>query len=114
LNGITFGNNLFFAVGSSGTLIKSTDNGTNWDTSPDSTVTTNLYSIAYGNNIFVAIGSNTVIASSDNTGSTFGIKETNYSFNDVTFGNGVFVAVGQDEIIYTSTDGNSWTKVYGK
>ncbi len=25
-----------------------------------------------------------------------------------------FVAVGNDEIIYTSTDGDAWTKVYGK
>jgi hypothetical protein len=32
----------------------------------------------------------------------------------VTYGNGVFVAVGDDENIYTSTDGDTWTKVYGK
>ena len=76
-----------------------------------SKVSTNLSSIAFGNNIFVAVGSNTVIASSDNTGSTFGIKSTEYTFEDVTYGNGVFVAVGY-KIIYTSTDGDSWTKVY--
>ena len=32
----------------------------------------------------------------------------------MTFGNGVFAAVGDDEKIYTSTDGDTWTKVYGK
>ncbi len=102
---------MFLSVGSNGELIKSTDNGTSWST-VNSQVSTNLYSIAYGNSIFVAVGSNTVIASTDNTGSTFSIKETTLSFNDVTFGNGVFVAVGNDEIIYKSTDGDSWTKIY--
>ena len=63
--------------------------------------------------MFLAVGSNTVIASTDNTGSTFGIKATTYTFEDVTFGNGVFVAVGY-KIIYTSTDGVTWTKVYGE
>ena len=110
LNGITFGNNLFLSVGSSGKLIKSTDNGSSWS-NINSQVSTTLNSIAYGNSIFLAVGSNTVIASSDNTGSTFGIKSTEYTFEDVTYGNGVFVAVGY-KIIYTSTDGDSWTKVY--
>ena len=85
LYGITHGNNRFISVGSSGKLIKSTDNGSSWS-NVNSTVSNSLYSIAYGNNIFVGVGSNTVIASTDNTGSTFGIKETTLSFNDVTFG----------------------------
>ena len=40
------------------------------------------------------------------------LRKPRYLLIDVTFGNGVFVAVGQDEKIYTSTDGDTWTKVY--
>ena len=72
-----------------------------------------VYSIVFGNSTFVGVGYKTVIVSTDN-GSTFTEKENTLTFNDVTFGNGVFVAVGDDEKIHTSTDGNKWTKVYGK
>lgn len=114
LNGITFGNNQFFSVGSDGKFIRSTDNGSNFvDRDPGQAVSRHLYSIVIGNNTFVGVGYYTVIVSTDN-GSNFIEKETTLTFNDVTFGNGVFVAVGDDEKIHTSTDGNKWTKVYGK
>jgi hypothetical protein len=111
LNGITYGNNKFIAVGQSGTVIRS-DDGSVWETRTSNT-DRDLYSIAFGNDRFVGVGSYTVIVSTDN-GTSFLETETTLTFYDVTFGNGVFVAVGPDEKIYTSTDGDTWTKVHGK
>ena len=113
LKHVGFGNNTFVVVGLSGTMRRSTDNGSTWGDVTSGT-TNNLYSISYGNSKFVAVGANIVVVST-NSGSTFSLKEDEYTFNDITFGNGVFVAVGDDEKIYTSTDdGDTWTKVYGK
>ena len=111
LYGIAYGNNKFIAVGESGTVIIS-DNGTVWNTR-NSNTSAHLNSIAFGNDKFVGVGSNTVIVSTDN-GTTFLQTATSYDFNDISFGNGIFVAVGDDENIHTSTDGDDWTKVYGK
>jgi photosystem II stability/assembly factor-like uncharacterized protein len=113
LNGITFGNNRFLTVGSSGWLSLSSDNGSNFNSLTIPTGANHLYSIVFGNNKFVAVGSTTVVVS-NNVGGSATKTEDQYTFNDVTFGNGVFVAVGNNEIIYTSTDGDTWTKVYGK
>ena len=110
LYGITFGNNQFFSVGSSGKLIISSDNGSNF-TNVTTPVTKSLYSIVFGNNIFVAVGSRTVVVSNNDGSSVTGGNTV--TFKDVTFGNGVFVAVGY-KIIYTSTDGVTWTQVYGE
>ena len=53
LYGVTFGNNTFVAVGSSGRIVRSTDNGSNWSydntTSP---ITTSLLGVTFGNNTF--------------------------------------------------------------
>ena len=111
LYGITYGNNKFIAVGESGSVVRS-DNGSVWDISTSNTTGT-LYSVAFGNSRFVGVGYNTVIVSTDN-GTSFTQTETSYDFNDISYGNGLFVAVGDDENIHTSTDGDTWTKVYGK
>jgi photosystem II stability/assembly factor-like uncharacterized protein len=113
LKHVGFGNNTFVVVGLSGTMRRSTDNGSTWGDVTSGT-TKNLSSISYGNSKFVAVGANIVVVST-NSGSTFSLKDDEHTFNDITFGNGVFVAVGDDEKIYTSTDdGDTWTKVYGK
>ena len=111
LNGIAYGNNKFIAVGQSGTVIRS-DNGSGWATRTSNT-SADLYSIAFGNDRFVGVGRYTVIVSTDN-GTRFLETNTEHYLRDVTYGNGVFVAVGYNENIYTSTDGDTWTKVYGK
>ena len=111
LYSIAYGNNKFIAVGQSGTVIIS-DNGSGWATRTSNT-SADLYSIAFGNDRFVGVGRYTVIVSTDN-GTRFLETDTEHYLRDVTYGNGVFVAVGYNENIYTSTDGDTWTKVYGK
>jgi photosystem II stability/assembly factor-like uncharacterized protein len=111
LYGITYGNNKFITVGASGSVLRS-DDGSDWDSSTSNTTGT-LYSVAFGNSRFVAVGYNTVIVSTDDNGTSF-TRTASYDFNDISFGNGIFVAVGDDENIHTSTDGDDWTKVYGK
>jgi hypothetical protein len=55
LRGIAFGNGVHLAVGRSGTILRSTNGGTNW--SPVSSGTTNtLNSVAFGDGRFVAVG----------------------------------------------------------
>ena len=64
LFGVTFGNNTFVADGYSGNIVRSMDNGTNWDnaTSPTGNM---LAGVTFGNNTFVAVGGN-IVRSPDN------------------------------------------------
>ena len=55
LNGVTYGNNTFVAVGQSGTVRTSSDDGATWDNGTSGT-TKWLYEVAYGNSTFVAVG----------------------------------------------------------
>ena len=55
LDGITFGNNTFVAVGESGIVRTSSDNGSSWDNGTSGT-TTWLSEVVYGNSTFVAVG----------------------------------------------------------
>jgi hypothetical protein len=54
LYGVTYGNELFVAVGKDGTILTSPD-GVNWtvQTSPTSNT---LYGVTYGDGLFVAVG----------------------------------------------------------
>ena len=54
LNGVTYGNGIFVAVGDAGTILTSAD-GITW-TSGTSGTNSNLYGVAYGNEQFVAVG----------------------------------------------------------
>jgi murein DD-endopeptidase MepM/ murein hydrolase activator NlpD len=55
LYGVAFGNNTFVAVGFSGTVITSSNNGVNWGPGNSGTTQT-LLAVVYGNNMFVAVG----------------------------------------------------------
>jgi len=60
------GSGVFVVVGDSGSIVRSTDNGSNWDnvTSPTAN---NLSGVTYGNNTFVADGySGNIVRSTDN------------------------------------------------
>ena len=99
---------LFMAVGSSGKILRSTDNGSSWDIA-NCQFATNLADVTFGNNTYVAVFDNgTTIRSTDN-GSSFSIISYEEDLNGVTFGNNTFVAVGDSGKIVRSTDnGSSW------
>ena len=80
---IIYNNGLFYAVGNSGTIIKSSD-GISWS-SINSGTTGHLRGIHYGNGIFVAIGSSgTIITSSDATSWTSSTSGTSEYLRGVT------------------------------
>ena len=66
MDGITFGNNTFVAVGDKGAVLTSSDNGSSWDNRTSGT-RKQLNEIAYGDSTFVAVGDDvTYLYSSDN------------------------------------------------
>ncbi|NJK98974.1 MAG: hypothetical protein HC905_32320, partial [Bacteroidales bacterium] len=122
LNGITYGNGKFVAVGNVdaatfGTVATST-NGTSW-TVGNSGVVDALRAVAYGNNKYVAVGNNgRIIYSSDGTSWTSAETGTGYQYYGVSYVNNYFVAVGGSTTLTTgktkvkySTDGVTWTDV---
>jgi len=62
LNGVTYGNGTFVAVGDNGTILTSPD-GASW--TPRTSGTSNwLFGVTYGNNTFVAVGDRGAILTS--------------------------------------------------
>src|SRR5208282_3436531 len=111
LNNVTFGNGLFVAVGSSGTILTSPD-GSTW-TSQNSGTPLDLYCVTFGNGQFVAVGDLGIVLNSTNGSTWTGHASANLTappLNGVTFANGLFVAVGYMGIQYSS-DGVTWTTI---
>jgi photosystem II stability/assembly factor-like uncharacterized protein len=110
LSGITFGSNTFVAAGVTGKIVRSTDNGTSWNSATSPTAN-NLNRVEFGNNTFVAVGDSGNIVRSTDTGASFDnvTSPTANSLSGVSFGNSTFVAVGSSGSIVKSTDnGVSW------
>jgi len=125
LNGITFGNSKYVAVGAGGTLQTSTDGNTwlagVWNGTPAAAA---LNGVAYAATItadngitytttgatFVVIGANgTLVTSPD--GATWTLQTTpvtSSNLNAVAYGR-QFVVVGDTGVIFTSANGLSWT-----
>ena len=103
------------AVGSSGTILTSSDNGTTW-TSRTSGTTSALNDVAFGKslndgtNLFAAVGvDGAVSTSSDGTSwTTEDIGITN-NFFGVTYGNSIWVIVGAEGYILSTEDEDTLT-----
>jgi hypothetical protein len=110
LRGVTFGNNTFVAVGYTGKIIRSTNDGSSWD-NVTKVNNYNLYGVTFGNGTFVAVGqSGTIIKSTNNGASWSSSSSGGKTLNGVTFGNNIFMAVGEDGRIVKSTDdGSNWS-----
>jgi photosystem II stability/assembly factor-like uncharacterized protein len=110
LRGVTFGNNTFVAVGYTGKIIRSTNDGSSWD-NVTAVNSNNLYGVTFGNGTFVAVGqSGTIIKSTNNGASWSSSSSGGNTLNGVTFGNNIFMAVGEDGRIVKSTDnGANWS-----
>jgi hypothetical protein len=108
LNGVTYGNGLYVAVGHWGTIMTSPD-GTTWSGQTSDT-RDHLLRVTYGNGSFVAVGwSGTILTSPDGTTWTARASGTTNAFRGVTYVNNLFVAVGDSGKMLTSPDGITWT-----
>lgn len=115
-NDVSFGNNLFVAVGDSGAIMTSAD-GIYWTLQdPPSTLQTpNLTGVAYGGGTWVAVdssGSGYVISSSDGEVWMRRTAASTNAWNKVAYGGGLFVAIsttGVGNRVMTSPDGITWT-----
>ena len=108
LYNVTYGKNMFVAVGSSGKIITSPDSIT-WTerTSPISNI---LTGITYGKNMFVAVGSSgKIITSPDSITWTERTSPISTMFTGITYGKNMFVAVGNAGKVITSPDSITWT-----
>ena len=135
LNGLTFGNGVFVAVGERGHALISPD-GATWKPSNGIAGADYLAGVAFGNGTFVAVGaaggscsgSGTALYSTSTDGMTWsGPRGGGWpfsgscSFDGVTFGAGHFVAVGNYAArgglhgsVVSSQDGQNWVGVAGK
>jgi hypothetical protein len=109
LNNVTFGNNLFVAVGAAGTIFTSPD-GNTWTPQNSGTVL-NLYGVTYGNGLYVAVGGSVTYAAGVILTSPDGITWTvlpdssalGVSLNGVIYANNQFVAVGNNAVMTSAT-----------
>ena len=125
LSGITFANNLFVAVGSSGSfgIILTSPDGAVWTARHPQNIafdTLSVNGVAYGTNLFVGVGASGGLArSADGLNWFYGqITNSATEFSGVTYGGGLFVAVGNgfplaQTNIATSADGLKWTERRG-
>jgi hypothetical protein len=117
LSGIAHGDNLFVAVGDSGTILTSQD-GVDWFQQA-SGATGSLSGIAYGKKDgFVAVGEDgTILISKAGTNWTQIPPPSDDDFWEIAYGNGQYVIVANNyndfgSDIFTSPDGKNWTLVY--
>jgi hypothetical protein len=112
INGITYGNSTYVAVGSAGQVRTST-NGTTWTTRTSTFGATNINDVAFGAGVFVAVGNAAQLRSSTD-GITWTTRTSQFgtsAINTVDFVNNYFIASGINGRLSYSTDGTTWTGV---
>ena len=112
LNGITFGNNTFVAVGERGTVRYSSDNGSSWDNGTSGT-TREFYEIAYGDNTFVAVGQRGRHSYSSNNGTSWdnGTWSDTDHVTGVEFGNNIFIGSSSTNLTKSTDNGANWNLI---
>ena len=107
---VTYGKNLFVAVGETGAVYTSSD-GITWENRSSGT-TKWLNGVHYANGLFVAVGEEgTIRTSSDAIAWTSRDVSVSVGFKDITYGNQQFIAVGAysgSSYFYKSSDGITW------
>ncbi|RTI12656.1 hypothetical protein CSW27_09875 [Thermus scotoductus] len=103
LYGGTYGKGLYVVVGSSGTVLTSTD-ARRWTLQRTNSFA-GLAEVAYGNDRFVAVGSSEILSSKDGVEwvSEMPSDRPMWSLADIIYAQGKFVAVGSKGLVLTST-----------
>jgi hypothetical protein len=122
LHALTFGNNIFVAVGAAGTIVTGSRDGLKW-TPVKTAISDDLWSVTYAKNLFIAVGANgTVIISPDgykwtktavlSPGQT--LKNIVYGYRDDDYfrTNGYFITITDTGTIFRSYDGLTWENEY--
>ncbi len=111
LYGVTFGDNTFVAVGNTGAIRTSSDNGSSWDNGTSGT-TYYFNEVAYGDSIFIAVGQNGRIYTSSDNGTTWSRATWDGSSAHLTglaYGNNISIAVSSSNVIKSTDNGANWT-----
>jgi hypothetical protein len=104
---ISYGKEMFVAVGESGALYTSSD-GEAWKERSSGTDQP-LRDAVYGGDTFVAVGrSGTILTSPDGITWTLRSSGTGHDLKGVAYAQGIFVVVGDQGAILTSPDGATW------
>jgi hypothetical protein len=110
---VSYGANLFVAVGSAGVIYSSPDAITWTSRTPPNTP--NYTDIAYANGRFIAVGGTTgsgpyPVAYSDD-GITWSLPATPFSTSrqGISYGNGLWIAVASNAVSISSDNGLNWT-----
>lgn len=105
-NGITFGNGNFIIVGTNGSIARSSDGITWYNSAPSSG---SIGSITYGNDKFVAIGyGGKIISSTSGTSWTTTNVSGSVVWEKIRSNIGSFIAVGSSGYITKSNNGTTW------
>ena len=109
---VTWGDNLFVAVGNDKTVRTSQD-GISWTTRASNNPDWALFGVAWGDGRYVAVGggdSNQALTSTDGLSwSPQTVVEASLTLESVAWGAGQFVAVGENGAVFSSLDGITWT-----
>ena len=118
---VTYGNNLFVAVASSGNVnrIATSEDGLQWTSQKSPVDNNNWAAVAYGNLTYVAVsttGSDCVMKSSNGKDWTLrSSANDNLLWRGVAYGNGRFVGVSNaatsQNVMYSTDNGESWILV---
>ena len=101
---VTYGNGLFVAVASGGTVAATSPDGITWTarTLPSSA---SWEAVTYGNGLFVAVANGGTVAATSPDGITWTARTlpSSSTWSAVTYGNGIFVAVASSSASAMST-----------
>ena len=105
LKGITFGDNTFVAVGNTGAIRTSSDNGSSWDNTTQAVTSAQLTGVAFGDDVGMAVASTDILRSRNDNGSNWVQSNSMDDVYDVVFGNRT--ASGEVATVDTITDNGS-------
>jgi hypothetical protein len=108
LEDVIFTNNLFVAVGESGTILTSND-GLSWSNQTRG-ASQDLDGLAVANGLAVAVGKGgAILTSTDGAAWNYTQSPGGADLHGVAYGNGQWVAVGDSPNIFISSNGLQWT-----
>ena len=110
LVGMTYGKDMFVAVGGHGTIVTGLRDGSAW-TVRKSGITSDLWAVSFARGIFVAVGAEgTVMTSSDGYTWARRATMTPYALRNIAYGKNNFVTIGEMGAIFNSQDGIYWAR----